>query len=1005
MHSILISAFLYIIIFVTGFAGLIYQVAWQKYLSRMLGSDSIATAIILATFLGGLSAGYYICGKLTTRVKNHFKAYAVLEGIIGAWCINFPMLFDMLASATQHWRFSPPLLIILQGVFCSALLMGIPTICMGGTIPFLTRGISGNIREATHVHANVYAVNTAGAFAGALAAGFYLIPEYGLPLSVMGTASLNFAAFAFFYAISLRFRSQDAPAEAEAKTENSETGSGQISEPETSRRFSPRILYAVAFLSGFYVMTLENVLIRIINLSMGSSSYSFSLIVSVFILSIAVGSYVVGRFRDMSPRMLFTNQLLITLLLLLTYLTLDTWPYWAHLVRIAFQSHEVGRVGYYICAFMALFAALILPVGCMGATVPIAFHEIKRDLGNVGKHSGILFSLNTVGSLSGSLIGGIILYYFMDNPGVFLTAMLLAALSTCLAARQSIGAAGGRYFAYASLLAVLLLVFSVFSDVLGTPFYNQDNFKIGTFRTRSPLSYSFDGPKDFFPKFNKGYDLKFYKDGPSATVAVTESSHEKPVPGKSMAILVNGKSDSSTRGDSYTLKLLAHIPALLAKQRKDIMLIGLGTGVTLGELSLYPDAEHIDVAEISPTVAEALPLFREYTYDVHKDPRVSIRLGDAFRILGRSRKKWDIIISEPSNPWVTGIDLLFTQEFYKLAKAHLKEGGILIQWMQLYATSPDMVGMMVNTIRQEFEHACAFIANGPDMLLVAPSRPFSTEDFERADAILKNNGRVRASLEDLSMASVDAILMRQVWPASYILDKFSGYGLQTMDNPRLHYMAGKNFFMGKGLPNNFLFSPATVPYAGDFLIAAKYENWSAFPSEKEQYDALKLSLKNKYDGTYLPRVKTLKVKYCLNNPDSDELSEKEKTAADIITFSMNLPQDETAWEDIGLEENSYREKARLLLTHKNHFRNWIFPYPLDGLEALLEKGMSEGEDVYEKNWCALQMAMLLGEARHADKNRIRGILNRAARGTDGKIIVGNGDENLLKAVNKFISGL
>ena len=162
MQSALFRSFSYIFIFLTGAAGLIYQVTWHKYLSVFLGSDSMATAIILAVFLGGLSLGYYLCGKWTTRVSNQFKAYAILEGVIGAWCVFFPGLMALVWDLTRNWAFAPLGVMIFQGVLCSVALMGVPTICMGGTLPFLTRGLSANVEDATRVHAKVYGVNTAG---------------------------------------------------------------------------------------------------------------------------------------------------------------------------------------------------------------------------------------------------------------------------------------------------------------------------------------------------------------------------------------------------------------------------------------------------------------------------------------------------------------------------------------------------------------------------------------------------------------------------------------------------------------------------------------------------------------------------------------------------------------------------------------------------------------------------------------------------------------------------
>ena len=972
---------IYAVTFTTGLAGLIYQVAWQKYLSRLLGSDSIATAIILAAFLGGLSLGYYLCGKITTRVKNHLKAYAILEGIIGAWCLNFPFIFKIVESLTQNWGFQPPLLIIAQGLFCSVLLMGVPTIAMGGTIPFLTRGISKNIKESTHIHARVYAVNTAGAFLGTLLAGFYLIPEYGLPLTVMGTAFLNIAACLFFYIL---------PDISEpAKDDNI------ILHPNvnSSARFSPWLLCFIAFLSGFYVMTLENVLIRITSFSLGSSSYTFSLIVSVFILSIAVGSYAVDRLKNIRASLLFANQLAITFSLLLIYISLDTWPYWAHLIRITFQSNIAGMFGYYSCVFSVLLIILILPVGFMGATVPIIFHEMRRDLENVGKHSGIIFSLNTVGSLFGSLIGGIAFYYFMNNAGVFLTAAFLASASTCLAGWQlSI-----RYLAPSAALALI-----IFALISVTPFYNETNFMKGTFRLKWITPISFRGPAEFFKESNRGKSLKFYKDGPAATVAVVEFPHIPSYEEKPLSIMINGKPDSSTIGDTVTIKLLAHLPALLAEKRDNVMVVGLGTGVTAAELALYPDTKCIDVAEISPSVIDALPYFNKFTNDVHENPKVVIHKGDAFRILGRSRKKWDIITSEPSNPWVSGVDLLFTQEFYKLAKTHLSEKGILVQWVHTYSASPEMVGMIVNTIKQEFNECHVIMVNEGDLLILASQHSFSPTDIERAENTLNTNEQVRTSLKAINIESFEAIFIREIWSSMYISHTFTGYGIQSLDNPRLHYMAGKRFFIGGNINSNFLFNTDTA-YFNDYLLMKKYENWDGFPFSESTYNQYMLSLKDVLSGKSLPIAKMLKLKACIAGSDLCQLSENEMKSfnTELIPFIMTFPENEEDWEKINLGNASFRERSEVLINHISKHRNWISSYPVDGLKDLLLKGIAEGKDEYEKNWCALRIALLLLMER-ADIQEVANILKQIQRHADGTIIIRNQDKELLETIYQII---
>ncbi|HAO20201.1 MAG TPA: hypothetical protein DCQ37_06765 [Desulfobacteraceae bacterium] len=967
MRSGLFLTLLYGIVFATGSAGLIYQVTWQRYLSRLFGSDSIATAIILATFLGGLSLGYYLCGRLTTKVKNHFKAYAILEGIIGGYGLLFPSIFKSINELSQPWSFSFPFLMIIQGFFCSAVLIGIPTICMGGTIPFLTRAISRNIGEATHVHANVYAINTAGAFIGTLIAGFYLIPAYGLPLTVMGTAFLNLAAFLFFYFV--------------PNLESTEDISQIVEEDIYEPKFNHIILYLVAFLSGFYVMTLENVFIRLINLSLGSSSYSFSMIVSVFILSIAVGSYIVGKFNILSKKILYINQLCITILLFLIYFSLDTWTYWAHLIRIGFQSNEAGFWYYYMFIFIVLTVLLILPVGFMGATVPIVFHELKRDLKNVGRHSGLLFSLNTVGSLTGSLIGGIVFFYFFNIPTVFMITIFLAAVSTCLSARSK------QYATAGFVISGIAILFAVI-----TPYYEKERFSVGTFRTPYLSKISFYGPQNFFQHFFKAHNILFYEDGPTGTVAVGESE-KKELTRKSRAIYVNGKSDSSTGGkDLYTLKLLAHIPALLAEKRKDALVIGLGTGVTAGELTLYPDVENIDVAEISPSVVKAFPLFGESTHQAHLNPKVKLHIADAFRVLGRSSKKWDIVISEPSNPWVMGVDMLFTQEFYALVKQHLHENGVFMQWVNGYSFNSELLGMVINTLRHEFTESRVFISNEGDLLILCTNKSIHAADIKKAAATLKGIEPVRESLKVIKMDEIENILLREVLTPSYIHDNFYNAGIQAMDNPRLHYLAGKAFFMGESVNNDVFFNYKTASYTDEYLFSKFYDNRKDCSFSEEKFQNMLTSLKY-LDGDYLPIALCLKIKAYLCNPDTYRLSQEDKKTVKVELLSSLAGNSEAS----SLKDKSMRYKVGALTDYMRYSRSWLAPYPIDGLKNLLKQGISSNEKENDRNLYAIQLIQIFAEEK-ARQDTIENILAKLIRNKAGKIMLDENDEELLKQV-------
>jgi spermidine synthase len=265
------------------------------------------------------------------------------------------------------------------------------------------------------------------------------------------------------------------------------------------------------------------------------------------------------------------------------------------------------------------------------------------------------------------------------------------------------------------------------------------------------------------------------------------------------SIMVNGKADSSTHYDLETLKLSAHLPALLAERRARVMVVGLGTGVTAGEFTLYPDVESIDVAEIAPAVAEFLPLFEESTHRVHEDPRLRLHVGDAFRVIGRGQARWDIITSEPSNPWVTGVDQLFSRDFYRLVREHLREDGLFLQWLQRYGTNERIAGIILNTLTAEFPDVRVFRLPDNDDLLLASLRPIDANDLDRAEAVLAGNASLRESLAAVDVFGVDDLVDREFPEALEQALPYRGLGPETLDRPRIHYLSGRAFFSGESL--------------------------------------------------------------------------------------------------------------------------------------------------------------------------------------------------------------
>jgi spermidine synthase len=911
----------HLLVFLTGMAGLAYQVAWQRYLSRLLGSDTAATAIILGVFLGGLAAGYAVFGLLSARIRNAFRAYGLAEAAIGLWGLAFPLTFEAVSSLTAAWSFSPTPVLVLQGVLSTVILIGLPTVCMGSTVPLLTRGMSGSLAGSTAVHARVYTVNTAGAFAGTLITGFLLVPGIGLPATVRLAAGANLLA-AFFFLL------MPAPS----------NSTGFASAPAAKRRtdvtpalYTPRALCLMAFLGGFATLTLENVLIRFVNLSFGSSSYSFSLIVAAFILSIAAGSAVVARARSIPRPAIFLTQVLAAILLAIVYATLDTWPYYAHLLRIAFPQTAAGFWLYHLAVLTALTLLIIAPVGLLGAAIPLLFDQYKRSLSEVGSHSGRLLAVNTSGNLLGSIGGGVLLYLLLDNPGIYLAATAVVAVSAVVASRPF----GTACRSCSITLAALILLAIVF-----TPFLDPSRLVIGTFRLTTPLVYSHVGPDQFFKWLHAGIRIDFTRDGPDGSTAVVADLSD-PALGMhgDLAIFVNGKSDSAVHADAQTLRLSAHLIALLARDPRTALVIGLGTGVTAGELALYPWMERIDVAEISSGVVESLPFFSRWTHAVHEDPRLTIIKGDALRILGRSSRKWDLILSEPSNPWVTGVDMLFTAEFYSLARSRLNPDGLFLQWIHVHEAGEEMIGMVLSTVLSSFPHCRIFLSQANDLLILASEEPLGKSHLRHAALALENAPAASASLAGIGMGTLPAILLRELWNSEVPFPDVPAGRLQTMDHPRLHYAAGKSHFLGERFDPANLLLPQSADLEGTFLLPM-LDGWPRFPMVPGDIGELIASASDerRSEGILLPTGYALKLRAHLHDPAAFPLSEHERRR---LRPDLVRPSGITGGVAVGSQPSPLA--GALNGEEVGWMRSWVVPYPLieagsDRLEATARTG-------------------------------------------------------------------
>jgi spermidine synthase len=810
----------------TGFSGLVYEVAWQKYLATLLGSHSEATAAVLAIFLGGLALGYALFGRATGWLVRRSRArrtaprlalfYGCAEAAIGIYALLFPVLFRLAQAVSYRLPFGGAAGGFAFDVLLAALLLGPPTVLMGGTIPVLTQALSRNLADATRLHALVYAFNTAGAFAGALAGGLILIPALGLDGVLRWMGLVNVAAGLVFVIAGL-VRAPTAP--------------------EPSREETPTLegfgTYAlVALLGGFAMMSLQTVVIRIGGLSFGASQFTFAMVVAAFVLCIAIGSFAVSTLARIAPRTIVLVQWTLVALLVALYPVLEAVPYGAHVLRTLFRDRDEAFLAYSLASFAALLAILGLPIVLSGASLPLLFHHLRRQVGDLGSVAGRLYSWNTVGSLLGALLGGYVLFFWLDLHSVYRVAVAALIVAATVLTKRLLG--------WRSLTAASLGLVSI-GALAFLPAWSPQWLSSGLFRSRKGLPATYDGPSALFDGLRPHPEILFYEDDPTTSVAIKEFT----AAGRSTrAIITNGKPDGALLFDYTTMALAALVPALLSERAESAFVIGYGTGVTAGELAALDSMKTVVVAEISPAVIEAAPFFDEGNLGASVHPKVKLEIADAYRALLRSPGRFDVIVSEPSNPWVTGVEMLFSREFLAAARARLAPGGVYCQWFHTYETDAATLELVLRTYASVFDRVAVWFTMERDLLLLGFADRDATIDLDR---LIERADRsdYRAGLARSGVASVPALLAHELLPLGVVGTTPDAGPIHTLYHPILSQRAARAFFRGEtaALPRYASFAAVRTGSRQSLLgrYAERPKGLSAF----DRRDALRETCKHR----------------------------------------------------------------------------------------------------------------------------------------------------------------
>jgi len=750
----------YALFTVSGFAGLIYESIWTHYLKLFLGHAAYAQSLVLAVFMGGMAVGAALCGRHSTRLSNPLLGYALVEAVIGVLALVFHEVF----VAATDWAYAgllPALghesLALTAKLLLSCALILPQSILLGATFPLMSAGlVRARPAASGESLAMLYFANSLGAAAGVLASGFVLIAWVGLPGTLRTAGVINLCLAGAVWVLARP--AHHAPVTARA--------GGRAAVP---------LLLAVAFFTGLASFVYEISWIRMLSLVLGASTHSFELMLSTFILGLALGGLAVRRRADRMSRPARALGWIQLAMGVLALLTLPLYHLSFDLMALLMQGLARTEVGYLLfnLAGQGIAAFIMLPATfCAGMTLPLITVALLRD--GAGESAiGKVYAANTLGAIAGVLFAVHVGLPSLGLKGtLFVGALVDVALGFLLLRRSVVDPRTLVAAAAASAAVFLPLAFEFELDA--------NKMTAGVFR-HGDLAASRDAT------------VLFNKDGKTATV------HLVAYP-EATSLRTNGKPDGSIahpgkpRGtDEVTMVLTGALPLALKPETRQVAVIGIGTGVTTHTLLQSLEIERVETVEIEAAMAEAARGFLPTNVATFADPRGRILIDDAKTFFSTRGRRYDVVISEPSNPWVSGVSSLFTREFYHRIRDHLNAGGLLVQWFQLYEIDVSMLASVMRALGEVFPHYAIYAPSDHDLLIVASDAPVPRAPQA---TLFERPGLAKAlwTIDVLSIGDLDA---RYIGDRATLEPLFTSYGMPANSDyfPILDLNAAKHRFM------------------------------------------------------------------------------------------------------------------------------------------------------------------------------------------------------------------
>jgi spermidine synthase len=747
--------------FLSGATGLVYEVVWMRWLALGFGVTVQATATVLATFMAGLALGSWALGRWVDGRRRPLLVYAALEAGIGLYALAAPALFEQVQPAyvaLHRLGLPAPLFAFGRAALLGAVLLP-PTILMGGTLPALARYFVAR-REGLGAHVGLlYFVNTAGAVAGCLLAGFLLIERLGLDGTTLVAASGNAGIALVAGAIGLRARPLPGHAGRAAPR------------PRPDAAGTPahvRLALAAITLSGFASLGYEVLWTRALTRYLYNSTYAFTTMLATFLTGLALGSAVYGArwSRTATPLRLFALlELGVGAGFLVSYAIFPDLM----TVSAAVVPDPVLRSFGDSVVVMFVRAALVLavPTFLLGATLPLATAVCTESLERVGQGVGRVYAWNTAGAIAGSLGAAFVLIPGLGMQG---TLVALATLNFALAGALGVASASARAPRFATAAGVAL------AWLVALALLPPQVFR----RTFAPASGK----------------LVFYREGVTDTAGVFEAGSGRHR--HRILLFADQRGTAGTHSASWNF-FLGHLPVLIHPGTpRRALHICLGAGNSLNALASEPSIERIDSVELSETARDAAPYF--WTNDgVLADPKVHHHVDDGRTFLMSARTKWDVIVLEPPEVFTAGVINLYTREFYREAAARLADDGLFAQWLLVGQASLEDERMVLRAFYDVFPWATAWKQPREAALLLVGSKQPWAIDYQRLRARFAR-GRVAQDLSLTPIRDVDELLGYLVFDPPAFADFVRGATPVTDDRTVLDFdvprMAGAGFGFG-----------------------------------------------------------------------------------------------------------------------------------------------------------------------------------------------------------------